>query len=260
MSGGGGDYTAGFRYLFSLHMGICRGPVDEVVEIRVGDRTAWTGSVTANGTQQVDAYELFGGEDGEGGVQGSLEFLFGEDNQLAPDLLATMVAGVTSGKPLGAVSFNGGIRQYPAVSGTRTLDVQFRIDGTTWVTDNTAQHIDADLKWFTNAPATPTMTEQYEVKIDLLESFGPVTFGGTLGQWLPMTVNQAFSVSSDQIQEVQPYYGKFNVSFRKGSVVNEPVVVWLILDAGASWGGGGDTGGDSPGDSPGDDAGVGGDW
>lgn len=230
MSGGGGDYTAGFRYLFSLHMGICRGPVDEVVEIRVGDRTAWTGSVTGNGTQQVDAYDLFGGEDGEGGVQGSLEFMFGEDDQLAPDALSAMVAGVTSGKPLGAVSFNGGIRQYPQTVSARTLDVQFRIDGTTWVTNDTAQHIDGELKWFTNAPATPTMTEQYEVKIDLLESFGPVTFGGTLGQWLPMTTNRSFSVSDAQAPQGNPNYGKFNVTFRKGTVSNEPVVVWLIMD------------------------------
>jgi len=230
MSGGGGDYTAGFRYLFSLHMGICRGPVDEVVEIRVGDRTAWTGSMTANGTQQVDAYDLFGGEDGEGGVQGSLEFMFGEDNQLAPDLLANMVAGATSGKPLGAVSFNGGIRQYPQDAAARTLDVQFRIDGTTWVTDNTAQHIDGELKWFTNAPVTPSMTEQHEVKIDLLQSFGPITFGGTLGQWLPMNVNQSFSVSDNGAPQGNPNYGKFNVTFRKGTVSNEPVVVWLILN------------------------------
>ena len=42
MSGGGStDYVAGYRYLFGIHMGVCRGPIDELVEIRVGDRTAW---------------------------------------------------------------------------------------------------------------------------------------------------------------------------------------------------------------------------
>lgn len=31
----------GYRYYMDLHMGLCRGPVDEVVEIRVGDKKAW---------------------------------------------------------------------------------------------------------------------------------------------------------------------------------------------------------------------------
>ena len=26
--------VVGYRYLFGIHMGVCRGPVDEIVEIR----------------------------------------------------------------------------------------------------------------------------------------------------------------------------------------------------------------------------------
>lgn len=41
MSDKGGDPIIGYDYKFGIHMGISRGPVDELVEIRVGDRTAW---------------------------------------------------------------------------------------------------------------------------------------------------------------------------------------------------------------------------
>jgi hypothetical protein len=39
--GGGSDQTVGYRYYLSAHMGLGRGPFDELVEIEVGDREAW---------------------------------------------------------------------------------------------------------------------------------------------------------------------------------------------------------------------------
>jgi hypothetical protein len=79
----------GYRYFFALHMGIGRGPVDELVEIKVGGKTAWRGSVLSSQTVQVSARTLFGGEDGEGGVEGPLTVLMGNSDQQAP---AEMVA------------------------------------------------------------------------------------------------------------------------------------------------------------------------
>lgn len=81
--GGGGDVTVGYRYNFGIHMGVCRGPVDELTEIRVGNKTAWTGAANSNGSFEIDAYDLFGGEEGEGGVKGTVSMLMGEDDQTA---------------------------------------------------------------------------------------------------------------------------------------------------------------------------------
>lgn len=39
--GGAKKQTIGYRYYMSIHMGLCRGPVDEIVQIKVGDLTAW---------------------------------------------------------------------------------------------------------------------------------------------------------------------------------------------------------------------------
>ena len=38
---GGGSTTVGYRYYMSLLMGLCRGPIDEIVQIEVGSLRAW---------------------------------------------------------------------------------------------------------------------------------------------------------------------------------------------------------------------------
>lgn len=84
----------GYRYLFGIHMGIGRGPVDELVEIKVGDKTAWKGSVTSNQTVSINAPELFGGDDGEGGIKGSLDVMMGAPDQPVNMRLAAMLGGL----------------------------------------------------------------------------------------------------------------------------------------------------------------------
>ncbi len=81
--------VVGFKYFFGIHMGVSRGPVDELVEIKVGDKTVWRGNQAASGQITIDAPEVFGGQDGEGGIQGPLTVMMGEPTQVAPPALAT---------------------------------------------------------------------------------------------------------------------------------------------------------------------------
>src|SRR5215208_6299551 len=62
----------GFKYFLGIHMGICRGPVDALVEIRIGDRKAWpvafeeidpeTGWHWVPSNETVDGSEITGGQ------------------------------------------------------------------------------------------------------------------------------------------------------------------------------------------------------
>lgn len=129
---GGGPQVIGYRYLFGIHMGIGRGPVDELCEIKVGDRTAWRGSVTENSSISVDAYNLFGGEKKEGGIQGTLEVMMGGPAQVAPTGLrglfgANVPAAVTVA---GAPSGNGVYARGTAVDGRVTYSAN--IAGLLW--------------------------------------------------------------------------------------------------------------------------------
>lgn len=89
MSSGSKKVTTGYRYFMGLHMGLCSGPIDSLLEIRVGDRQAWTGNVTASGSTTINAPELFGGEEREGGVQGTLDVMMGEPTQAANGYLTS---------------------------------------------------------------------------------------------------------------------------------------------------------------------------
>lgn len=92
--GGRKKQTVGYRYFFGIHMGAGRGPMDELVEIKVGDRTAWAGSVTANETVQINKPDLFGGDDKEGGIVGPLDVMMGRPDQAVNPRLAAMLGGL----------------------------------------------------------------------------------------------------------------------------------------------------------------------
>ena len=83
----------GYRYLFGIHMGIGKA-IDELVAIEVGGKRAWTGSVTSNQRIRINAPELFGGDDGEGGISGSLDVMMGAPDQPVNSRLAAMLGGL----------------------------------------------------------------------------------------------------------------------------------------------------------------------
>jgi hypothetical protein len=108
MGGRSKESTVGYRYYFGIHMGIGRGPVDALHEIRVADKQAWFGEATANTTINIDAPALFGGEEKEGGIQGPLELMFGEADQEASTGLKAMLGNILPGfRGMFTAFFNG---------------------------------------------------------------------------------------------------------------------------------------------------------
>ncbi len=110
MSSKGGLNSAaqvvGFKYFLSMFMGVCRGPVNAVIAIRVGDRLAWSGSHATTGRVAIAKPDLFGGDDKEGGIDGSLDVLFGNETQVLAD-----------GNPYAILNFDG----QPAIDATLTI-------------------------------------------------------------------------------------------------------------------------------------------
>ncbi|MDF3932925.1 hypothetical protein [Pseudomonas citronellolis] len=82
--------TTGFRYGFDIHQGLGL-PLDEICEIQASDKSAWKGSITSNGQIRINAPNLFGGDKGEGGIDGTLDVMFGDEDQVpAPKLVAML--------------------------------------------------------------------------------------------------------------------------------------------------------------------------
>jgi len=90
-SGFNGRPIIGYWYKQLFHFLLCRGPVDAVLEFRGGDKTAWKGEMAASGEVQINQRDLWGGQGtgGEGGIEGPMEFLFGDAAQMPSSYLAS---------------------------------------------------------------------------------------------------------------------------------------------------------------------------
>jgi len=120
--GGKSGGIIGYRYYLGLHMVICYGPVDEIHQIRVGDRLAYDAggddpTLTSSQVININKPDLFGGVDREGGVGGvaqggkvstsglfaelinqiaiggTVEVAFGESTQIASTYLESRLTG-----------------------------------------------------------------------------------------------------------------------------------------------------------------------
>lgn len=128
--------TTGYRYYMGIHMGVGRGPVDELVAISAGDRLLWSGSVTGNQTIYINRPDVFGGDKGEGGIQGTLDVLMGGPSQVAPAGLTGMLGGLVPGfRGVMTAFFNGLIcsnNPYPKAWKIRRRRATAGWDGAPW--------------------------------------------------------------------------------------------------------------------------------
>jgi hypothetical protein len=91
--GGGGDQLVGYWYGVGMHMVMCHGPVDELTHIMVGDKVAWSGSVSQNTQLRINQPNLFGGEEREGGIDGYVDIMLGFADQPCNDYLVDRCGG-----------------------------------------------------------------------------------------------------------------------------------------------------------------------
>lgn len=136
MGGSSKKQTVGYKYFFGVHMGIGRGPVDALHEIRVADKQAWYGRATGNTTIQINKPDLFGGEEKEGGVKGPLELMMGGPDQEASSGLKAMLGNVLPGFRGAFTAFYNGLvsvnNPYPKAWKFRLNRVLKGWDGAVW--------------------------------------------------------------------------------------------------------------------------------
>ncbi|KVR21730.1 hypothetical protein WK13_34900 [Burkholderia ubonensis] len=78
----------------TIHMGVSRGPLDEIPIIKVADKTLWTGTLRDNGAVGIHKPDLFGGDSGEGGIDGSLTVMNGARSQDVNGTLQNLIGKV----------------------------------------------------------------------------------------------------------------------------------------------------------------------
>ena len=75
-----------YRHYISLHTGVAQ-KMDEITSIRLGDREVWSGRISRSSVFNISDEEIFGGPEREGGINGGLTILMGEDHQVLPPYL-----------------------------------------------------------------------------------------------------------------------------------------------------------------------------
>jgi len=71
------EITTGYEYYIGIQFGLCRGPVDNIRRIWIGDEEVWSGA-QASGDIAISEPNLFGGSElGQGGVVGNFNFYNG---------------------------------------------------------------------------------------------------------------------------------------------------------------------------------------
>lgn len=148
---GSKTHTVGHRYLMSIHMGLCLF-LDDIIHIKVGDQMAWQGT-TGNTNQSVitiNKPNLFGGDDKEGGINGSLTLMKGADDQAPLSALQAMhKSAVPAYRGVVTLFFDGMVcanSPYPKAWSfrvRRTTCEWYNEKATIWLTDGTGGQIKA---------------------------------------------------------------------------------------------------------------------
>lgn len=135
MSADNKPITKGHRYFFGIHMGVGRW-VDVLKEIRVGGRTAWKGAKGGQARWKITSATLFGGDDGEGGIHGTIDMMTGAVDQPVNRRLAGMLGGLVPAFRGACTLFYDGLvtsmSPYPKPWELRAARTSGGWDGSTW--------------------------------------------------------------------------------------------------------------------------------
>jgi hypothetical protein len=135
--GGSKKTTVGYWYKALFHHGLGNGPIDALLEVRGGDRTAWKGAQTSSGTITINAPMLWGGEKDQGGIVGDMDVMLGEAAQQPNSyLLANLGPQIPAWRGIASVVFKGGkygaMNPYPQPVSYKIRRIIAGWDGTCW--------------------------------------------------------------------------------------------------------------------------------
>jgi len=101
--------TVSYWYRPFFQLVLHEGPFDKLLQIRGGDVPAWQGELTASGSITINAANIWGGEEKEGGIEGTVDVSFGEmDAQPNPFFQTAMGPDPSGHNGYALLQFNSG--------------------------------------------------------------------------------------------------------------------------------------------------------
>lgn len=134
---GSKEVDAGYKYFMGIHFGLSNA-IDDIVEIKVADKSIWKGTLsTANlNVLNIDQPQIFGGDESEGGIVGTLWVMRGaSDQQPLPQLQSMLGNDVPAYRGVATAFFDGQIcsnSPYPKSWSLRVRRTNTGWDGSIW--------------------------------------------------------------------------------------------------------------------------------
>ncbi|MCX5466486.1 hypothetical protein [Acinetobacter nematophilus] len=134
---GSKEVDAGYKYFMGIHFGLSNA-IDDIVEIKVADKSIWKGTLsTANlNVLNIDQPQIFGGDESEGGIVGTLWVMRGaSDQQPLPQLQKMLGNDVPAYRGVATAFFDGQIcsnSPYPKAWSLRVRRTNAGWDGSIW--------------------------------------------------------------------------------------------------------------------------------
>lgn len=200
---GGKDVTTGYRYSFSILAGICRGPVDSVFLVKADGKIFYDQNIADNGAAPVQAPDLFGGDKGQGGLLGTLEFYFGRFDQVISftSLIRRIMVGLRVPQMRGVLTtfYDGRICSNDPYPKAWQYRVRRALKG--WHNDECWYPEKAVIRLYdTSIPTTaitgPTGTYNDSVSTTLVDAFGNPTSDPTAAATTVNTTYQGQTVTT----------------------------------------------------------------
>ena len=91
--GGSTSQVTGYKYFMAVHFGLSRGPINALLEVRVGDLPAWSEGLSTTDFFEINQPNLFGGDQKEGGIDGTAKLLLGADDQIVDSIITDNIEG-----------------------------------------------------------------------------------------------------------------------------------------------------------------------
>ena len=93
-------------YYAGMHMVLCNAPIDSISLVQVKEKTVNSTTITGTSDVYINQPEIFGGLTREGGVRGTLSFLFGLPNQTANPYLSSHLGTIPAYRGVVSVILN----------------------------------------------------------------------------------------------------------------------------------------------------------
>lgn len=199
-------------YYAGMHMVLCNAPIDSISLVQVKEKTVNSAPITGTSDVYINQPEIFGGLKREGGITGTLSFLFGLPSQTANAYLSSLLGTIPAYRGVVSVILNKlylGTSYYMQTWRFFATRTQVREKGTAqWQPAYVSPNLPLDLTYSYTYVGAETLPELFGLTTAQVFTGYYVIKGATI--WVVLDDTQLNQASGFQLISSSSYTGLIN--------------------------------------------------